>query len=94
MLNLRYSVQFKRDYKKALVRGLDPAKLIEVIRLLREEKVLPHRFKDHKLTDNRCYKDMRECHIQPNWLLIYQIRLEELILVLVRTGTHSDLFGK
>ena len=92
MLRPGFSGQFKRDYKLALKRGLDPKKLEEVITLLCAETPLPERYRDHALLNSRNYKDMRECHIQPDWLLIYKVVRETLILELIRTGSHSDLF--
>lgn len=92
MLRPGFSGQFKRDYKLALKRGLDPKKLEEVITLLCAETPLPERYRDHALVNSRNYKDMRECHIQPHWLLIYKVVRETLILELIRTGSHSDLF--
>lgn len=92
MLRPGFSGQFKRDYKLALKRGLDPKKLEEVITLLCAETPLPERYRDHALVNSRNYKDMRKCHIQPDWLLIYKVVRETLILELIRTGSHSDLF--
>ncbi len=92
MLTIKYHSRFKKDYKKALKRGLDIKELETVIFLLASEQKLPDKFKDHALTDSKNYKDMRECHIQPDWLLVYQIVKSDLILNLVRTGSHSDLF--
>ena len=63
-----------------------------MIALLCEEKPLPEKFRDHQLQNSRNYKGMRECHIEPDWLLIYRIVEGRLILDLIRTGTHSDLF--
>ena len=82
--------QFKKDYKKALKRGLDKKLLRETVEYLVQEKQLPEKYRDHALTGN--YKGARECHIQPDWLLIYRIEKHLEILKLVRTGTHSDLF--
>ena len=92
MLEIKFTGQFKKDYKMAVKRGLDTKKLEHVISLLCEEKNLPPENRDHALTDSKDYKNMRECHIEPDWLLIYQISKTELILKLVRTGSHSDLF--
>jgi mRNA interferase YafQ len=61
-----------------------------VVRKLRNEEPLPEKCRDHSLEGN--YKDFRECHINPDWLLIYQVDKDKLILTLARTGTHSDLF--
>lgn len=92
MLRLEFTSQFKRDYKLAVKRGCSPAKLEEVVTFLQAEKPLPERFRDHDLTNSRNYKDMRECHIGPDWLLVYKVYRDILILKLIRTGSHSDLF--
>ncbi|MBC5710425.1 type II toxin-antitoxin system YafQ family toxin [Hungatella hominis] len=92
MLKVEYQGQFKKDYKLAVKRGCNPKLLADVITMLVNEKPLPPKYKDHSLADSRNYKGMRECHIQPDWLLVYQINNEMLILRLIRTGTHSDLF--
>ena len=92
MLRLEFTSQFKRDYKLAVKRGCSPAKLEEVVTLLQAEKPLPERFRDHDLTNSRNYKDMRECHIESDWLLVYNVYRDILILKLIRTGSHSDLF--
>ena len=65
---------------------------IAVMLELCAEQPLPAEYRDHALTNSRNYKGMRECHIQPNWLLVYRIRQEILVLQLIRTGTRSDLF--
>ena len=83
-----YSGQFRRDVKRAEKRGKDMAKLREVILLLVEGDPLPARYKDHPLSGE--WSHHRECHIEPDWLLIYKVDGNDLYLV--RTGTHSDLF--
>lgn len=90
MLNIRYSTKFKKDYKLAIKRGYNPKLLEKIVEKLANQEVLPEKNKDHNLSGN--YAGFRECHITPDWLLIYQIQEKELILVLSRTGTHSDLF--
>ena len=92
MLKIEFTGQFKKDYKLAIKRGCDPKKLEDVIALLRNEQPLPKSYKDHAITNSKNYKGMRECHIEPDWLLIYKIVQQTLILQLIRTGTHSDLF--
>lgn len=92
MLRLEFTGQFKRDYKLAVKRGCDPKKLEEVVSILCREETLPRSYRDHALTNSRNYKGMRECHIEPDWLLVYQVLQETLILKLIRTGSHSDLF--
>ena len=90
MLAIRYSARFHRDYKVIKKRGYDTRLLEKVIDMLSAEQPLPSRCRDHDLAGN--YKGHRECHITPDWLLIYKIKDNELILELTRTGTHSDLF--
>lgn len=89
MRNLVRGSQFARDVKLAKKRGKDMAKLRELLMLLVEGIPLPPRYKDHPLSEN--WKHHRDCHIEPDWLLIYKIDGDDLYLV--RTGTHSDLFG-
>lgn len=88
MLNPVRAAQFRRDVKRAQKRGKDMAKLREAILLLIEGSPLPARYNDHPL--NGEWKHFRDCHIEPDWLLIYKIDGDDLHLV--RTGTHSDLF--
>jgi mRNA interferase YafQ len=83
------SPRFLRDIKRIKKRGLDLSKLRHVVTLLSERQPLPIRYRDHALTGN--WIGHRDCHIQPDWVLIYQIDDDDLILE--RTGTHSDLFG-
>lgn len=92
MLKIEYQGQFKKDYRIALKRGCDPKLLMEVIDMLANECPLPSQYKDHSLANSQNYKNMMECHIQPDWLLVYQIIDDALVLRLIRTGTHSDLF--
>lgn len=82
--------KFKKDLKVAIKRGYDIELLSTVIDLLINGEKLPEKYKDHDLIGG--YKGCRECHITPDWLLIYEIDGQELILYLTRTGTHSDLF--
>lgn len=90
MLRIRYSNRFKKDYKSIVKRGYDTKLFEEVLSILVQEKTLPQKYLDHPLTGN--YSKHRECHITPDWLLIYKIEKDILILSLTRTGTHSDLF--
>jgi mRNA interferase YafQ len=87
MLTADYSNQFKRDYKRSMKRNLDITLLDKVIRDLIHEIPLDRKYKDHPLTGN--YAGCRECHIKPDWLLIYQIG--NGVIVFERTGTHADL---
>ena len=87
---IKPSNQFKKDLKLAVKRGYKIELLTAVIDLLANGENLPEKYKDHSLTGD--FVNCRECHITPDWLLIYQIDGNELILYLTRTGTHSDLF--
>ncbi len=87
-----WTTQFKKDYKLAVKRKLDISLLDDIIRALSRDELLPEKNKDHSLSGD--WAGHRECHILPNWLLIYRIEDNVLVLTLSRTGTHSDLFGK
>lgn len=88
MLALEQTNQFKRDLKQAAKRGKRLSKLGEITDLLQNEKPLPEKNRNHKLSGD--YKDHWECHIEPDWLLIYLKNTKTIILV--RTGSHADLF--
>ena len=89
---VKFTTQFKKDYKLAIKRGLQTSLLDAVITDLANGVPLPERNRDHALGGN--WVGHRECHILPDWLLIYRIDGDVLVLTLTRTGTHSDLFGK
>lgn len=89
---IKHTSQFKKDYKLAKRRGLNLSLLKEIISLLANGEQLDEKYRDHDLSGD--WKGHRECHIQPDWLLVYRIEDDVLILTLSRTGTHSDLFGK
>lgn len=94
MKKTKYTVkpttQFKKDFKASMKRGLKIELLEKVIALLAMGETLPDHYKDHALTGN--WVGHRECHILPDWLLVYRIEDDVLVLTLSRTGTHSDLF--
>lgn len=90
MLEIQYEKSFKKDFKRMLKRGYNQEHLKDVLSLLAEQKALPEKYKDHNLSGN--YEGYRECHIEPDWLLIYKIYDDKLVLVVTRTGSHSDLF--
>lgn len=90
MLTIKYHTLFKKDFKRIKKRGYDISRLEKIVELLANEVPLPEQFKDHNLSGN--YNGFRECHFAPDWLLIYQVNNNELVLVLSRTGSHSDLF--
>ena len=87
---VQYTSKFKKDFKVAIKRGNNSSLLKEIVTLLAEGKPLPENNRDHALTGN--WSGYRECHITPDWLLIYKIYENSLILTLTRTGSHSDLF--
>ena len=90
MLKVFYSSQFKRDYKTIKKRGYDLKLMNDVIKQLMKGKPLPLRYKEHILQGK--YSGQKECHITPDWLLIYKISNDCLVLTMTRTGSHSDLF--
>ena len=92
MLEIVYTNKMKRDVKLMKRRGKDIAKLTATLSLLASGKPMPQKYRDHQLSGN--LSDFRECHIEGNWLLIYQIFENKLILSASGTGTHADLFGE
>jgi addiction module toxin, RelE/StbE family len=88
VLSIRRLAQFRKDYKRAEKQGKAMQAIDNIIVELATKQLLEKRFKDHKLSG--VYKDCRECHIKPDWLLIYQITISELVLI--RTGSHTELF--
>lgn len=89
---IKFTTQFKKDYKAAVKRGLEIKLLEEVISKLSNGESLAEKHRDHNLSGN--WSGFRECHILPDWLLIYRVENDVLVLTLTRTGTHSDLFSK
>lgn len=89
-----FTNNFKRQYKKVKKQGKDLSKLYEIIEKLAEGKELEPKYKNHNLINDKRYKDCKECHIEPDWLLVYLIKDSELILLLFATGSHSELFNK
>ena len=92
--DIQITSKFKNDYKKITKQGKDINKLIEVLETLANGEELDSKYKNHKLIDDKYYKDCFECHVEPDWLLIYKIKDNDLILLLFATGSHSDLFNK
>ena len=90
MLNINFTTQFKKDYKRVKKQKKDLSKLKAVIESLVHEKQLAQKYKDHPLTSD--WKNHRDCHIEPDWILIY--RISDNNLYLERTGSHSELFKK
>ena len=87
---IEMSTKFKKDFKLIEKRGYDVSLLLKVVQMLANGEQLPEQYKDHALKGD--YISYRECHIQPDWLLIYRVEKDILVLALTRTGTHSDLF--
>lgn len=90
MYRVRPTTRFQKDLKRVQKRGYDISLLTEVIKKLAAGESLPEKNRDHPLSGN--YDHCRECHVAPDWLLIYEVDGSDLILYLTRTGSHSDLF--
>lgn len=90
MRKIRYHRLFKKDYKRIKKRGYNLKLLEDVLSLLVKGEALPQEYRDHSLIGN--YAGVRECHIKPDWLLIYKMDDNELTVIAMRTGSHSDLF--
>lgn len=89
MLDIRYQSRFRRDVRLLARRGYDMQRLQVAIELLQADQALPEQYHDHALSGN--WSGFRECHVGPDWLLVYKVIRSELVLVCVRTGTHSDI---
>ena len=92
MYTLKFTSAYKKSYKLMIKRGLDTSLLDEVVNQLQRGITLDEKYRDHELSGN--YKGFRECHVKPDWLLIYLVENDILTLTLVDTGSHSDLFKK
>jgi mRNA interferase YafQ len=94
VLEIVYTSKMKRDAKRMQKRGKDMAKLVKTLSLLANRQPVPPNFRDHQLSGS--LKDFRECHVggEGDWLLMYQIFEDTLVLSASGTGTHSDLFGE
>lgn len=90
--DVQFTTQFKKDLKLAKKQNKDLDKLFSVIEVLARGETLPPQYRDHDLSGN--YKGTRECHVEPDWLLIYEIQDNVLVLMLYRLGTHSELFKR
>lgn len=89
---VKFTNQFKKDLKLAKKQNKDLDKLFEVVDILANGEKLDERYRDHCLSGE--YQGTRECHVEPDWLLVYEIRDDVLVLMLYRLGTHSELFKK
>ena len=90
MLMIDYTKTFRKDFQKCKKRGLDVSLIESVLEMIINDKPLPSRYRNHILSGN--YSGCRECHIKPDWIMIYRIDFERNMVILLRTGTHSDLF--
>ena len=90
--DVQYSNQFKKGLKKSLKLGKDINKLLDIVDKLANMEKLERKFKNHKFVNDKYYIDCFECHIDPDWLLIYKYNENELILLLVNIGSHSEVF--
>ena len=90
MYSVDYTNRFKKDLKRCVKRGLDICKIIEAVKLLEANGQLPAKYKPHKLVGDR--QGQWECHIQPDWLMVWEQNDMELTLLFLQTGTHADLF--
>lgn len=87
---LKYTSQFKKDYKKSKKQGREIRVFVEALEKLRSDEYLGIQFNDHQLTGN--FTDFRECHLKPDWILIYHKDKKTKTITLIRIGSHSDLF--
>lgn len=94
MYEIKYTSQFKKDFKLCIKRGLRVEEFKAVLEFLQKGLPIPEKYRDHPLQPSKDFKNCRELHINPDWLLVYKYSDDSLILYLVRTGSHSDLFKK
>lgn len=92
--HVHFTNRFKKEYKKVLKQGKDENLFLEVLNALANGEELTKKYKHHKLINDKTFTNCCECHIQPDWLLVYKIQDNELVLILFATGSHSDLFDK
>lgn len=86
-----YSKKFKKSLKKVTKQGKDINKLLDIVDKLATKETLEPKYKDHALYNDKRFKGCRDCHIEPDWVLIYKYLEEEIVLLLVNTGSHSDI---
>jgi len=89
-----YTSNFKKQLKKILKQGKDANILLDVVTKLANKEELDEKYKNHRLIDDKTYRDCSECHLKPDWLLVYKYINNNLILVLVATGSHSEILNK
>lgn len=91
---IRYTTEFKRNYKKIKKQGKDIEKLKHIINKLANGMKLEEKYNDHALYNDKRFKHCRDCHIEPDWVLIYKYEEDEIILLLIYTGSHSEILDK
>lgn len=91
---VQYTSRFKKEFKKIIKQGKDEIKFLEVLNIIANGGNLEQKYKNHKLVNDKIFKDCNECYIEPDWLLVYKYQDDKLILLLFATGRHSDLFNK
>ena len=95
-LNIKYFIDctsnFKKQYKKVLKQGKDINVFLTVLEKLANKKTLDLKYKDHSLINDKYYKNCRECHLESDWLLVYQYQDNKLVLLLINIGSHSNIF--
>ena len=91
-LEVKSTTNFNKEIKRVFKQGKDISKLENIVTKIANEELLEEKYRDHQLNDTKRYKGCRECHIEPEWLLVYKIINNELILILIDTGSHSGLF--
>jgi len=91
---IKYSKEFKKSLKKITKQGKDIDKLLNVVDMLSKKQQLEPKYKDHALYNDKRFKGCRDCHIEPDWVLIYKYLEDEIILLLVNTGSHSEVLSK
>ena len=89
---IRYTSKFSKNLKKIKKQAKDVEKLINVLEMLANGTELDSKYQNHKLITDKKYKNCYECHIEPDWLLIYRIKKDELVILALATGSHSELF--
>lgn len=92
--HVQYTSRFKKEFKKVLKQGKEETKFLEVLKVIAMGEELDPKYKNHKLINDKIFKDCNECHIEPDWLLVYKYQNDKLVLLLFATGSHSDLFNK
>ena len=93
MMEISYTAKYKKDLKRVLKSGVSVSEIDTVIRTIASSSKLPDKYRDHALTDDKHFKNCRECHIRPNVLLVYRILNKNLVLELLRIASHGDLFS-